>query len=635
MGYNSYPSSQHRWTATLIYSNLRSQNVSPENGIRAGPGRLGRGPTALLVERSALTALCVLVALVPLAFGVVFFEPYLTTKEALVQAGAPTIALLGLITTCRGSPTLARTPMWIPLFGLALAVGISTLWSSHPRVSIEAVERLSLYSVLFAVALHQMRQARARAMLASALMAAGAIEAAYVLFQFSLGDPIFVTDRLVGKWRTFGTLGNPDWTGEFLAVTALIALGRFVGFSNATSSAFDAERKRPRVSAEPWTLLALILMLLALMATLARGAWLAFLVAAGLFLVVRRRYSYSQQRSAPPVPYRRTLSAIALTGAAAIVWSLLGNHRAINNLLDLKSLRGRLWMWAVTWTMIKDAPWRGHGLGTLGLTFPLYQGRAFSHEWAAPFVANASFTSYAHNDYLQLWGESGLFALLAFAALVWIAIRRGRELASDAIALGSWAALVSLLVNSVFAFPLHLPTSLMSFMVLLGTVEGAACKRTWVTPVPAKQARIAMLLPVLVLCFIAYRSSYHMLAGDAALLRAGDAIARQDWNEAESSALNAIHNAPERLEGYSMLGQTYLERGEYQQALGALDKASKLGFDTQVFDLKATALERSGQPAAAIATLNELAWLRPDLSWPQQRLSVLSIANKIHAEHKP
>lgn len=96
----------------------------------------------------------------------------------------------------------------------------------------------------------------------------------------------------------------------------------------------------------------------------------------------------------------------------------------------------------------------------------------------------------------------------------------------------------------------------------------------------------------------------------------------------------AIHYAPTRLDAYAILGRLHVERGEYEQALLALDPAQRLGFDVEVYDLKATALEGSGQRAAAIATLNELVWLRPDLQWPRERLSALSRAGDDHEEIK-
>ena len=162
--------------------------------------------------------LCLLVALTPLVFAARLFEPYIAPKEVLVQVGTATAALLWLLTARENSWTLALTPTWIPLFVLALTGAASLLWSSNPSSSFEEGKYLVTYILLFAIALCAMRQAESRTTLAIALVLAGGIEAVYVLLQYSFGDPIFLAGQLPGKWQTFGTLGNPNWTGEFLAV---------------------------------------------------------------------------------------------------------------------------------------------------------------------------------------------------------------------------------------------------------------------------------------------------------------------------------------------------------------------------------------------------------------------------------
>jgi O-antigen ligase len=567
--------------------------------------------------------LCLLVALVPLAFAAPLLEPYIAAKEILIQAGTATIVLLWLLTSRAKSWALTLTPAWIPLLALVLIGAASLLWSSRPSTSLEEGRRLLTYLLLFAVVLHVMRRAESRSMLATALVLAGAIEAVYVLLQYSFGDPIFLTSQLPGKWQTFGTLGNPNWTGEFLAAAALVCLGRLIDLRKAAAT--QAARSWSR----HLTPVALILMLLALAATLARGAWLAFIIGAAAFLIARRRHRNAQLK------LKSSILPLAIAGAAGVViilLPLLSNQAAINHLLNLKSARGRIWMWAVTWTMIRDAPWGGHGLGTFGLQFPLYQAKAFSQAWSAPFIANASFTSEAHNDYLQLWAELGLFGLLAFGALIWIVLKRGRALAGDPLALGCWAAVISLLINAAVAFPMHLPATLMLFVVLVAVVEGAVSKTVSLST--SALPRIAIALLLLVFCFSAYRSSYHRWASESALWRAEAALDSQRWDEADRYITTAIQQAPTRLDGQAMLGRLHLERGEYADALTALNGAMKLGFDVSVYNWKATALEKTGQRAEAIATLNELAWLRPDLQWPRERLSSLQQADEIHKENK-
>lgn len=188
-------------------------------------------------EGIVLMALCLMLALTPLIFAVRLFEPYIAAKEVLIQSGTATSALLWILTARANSWALALTPAWIPLLVLALIGAGSLMWSSNPSVSLEQGQYFATYILLFAIALCAMRHAESRTALATVLVMAGSIEAVYVLLQYSFGDPIFFTGQLPGKWQTFGTLGNPNWTGEFLAVAALVSIGRLTDLSITTPSA--------------------------------------------------------------------------------------------------------------------------------------------------------------------------------------------------------------------------------------------------------------------------------------------------------------------------------------------------------------------------------------------------------------
>ena len=90
-------------------------------------------------------------------------------------------------------------------------------------------------AAVFWVALSEMREASRREPLALLIVATGTLEAVYVLWQGIAGDPLFPTHGLPGKWRAFGTFGNPNWTGEFLAAAILVAGGMLTAKFSAPS----------------------------------------------------------------------------------------------------------------------------------------------------------------------------------------------------------------------------------------------------------------------------------------------------------------------------------------------------------------------------------------------------------------
>lgn len=560
------------------------------------------------------TLFCLLIALVPLVFAVPLFEPYTAAKEIVIQTGTPVLVLVWLFSARPRS--FVSTPIWVPFIVLAVFGAASATWSSHPAVSLENGLRLLPYILLFGLALELMRVPGTRIAAVSALIVAGVIEATYVLLQYFFGDPFFAAEALPGKWRTFGTFGNPNWAGEFLAIASLVTLGRLADL-------------REIHSARPWhtrgTFFALLLMSAAMAATLARGAWLAFLVGAASFFVVRHRKaarSFSSKR----------LAAVAFSGIAVatlLAWPLFARQEAVNHLLNIESVRGRVWMWSVTGRIVRDAPWLGHGLGTFRLQFPGYQAEAYAEPWSASFLANASFTSYAHNDYLQTWAELGLPGLFAVAAFIWLVLKRGRKLEGDPVGLGCWAALISIFVNAIFAFPFHMPTTLMLLVVLAAAVEAMVCVKKIDIPVRSA-ARKAVALPVLAICLLSFGTAYYRMTAESALWNARNALQTGDTKQAQTDASAAIWHAPSRGEGYALLGRIHLEFENYSAALDSFDNAIRLGFDADVYEGKATALERTGRRAAAIETLNELVRLRPDLESPRRHLAKL---NDIHLEN--
>ncbi|MGH9947864.1 MAG: O-antigen ligase family protein [Pyrinomonadaceae bacterium] len=562
-------------------------------------------------------ALSFLVALTPLVFSVQLFEPYIAAKEIFVQAGTATVGLLWVFTKRASFSMPAFTPIWVPLLVFAAIGSASILWSVNPAISFAEVQCLATYGLLFVIALDVMRLADARTAILTTLILAGGIEAIYVLVQYFVGDPLFAANSLPGKWQTFGTMGNPNWTGEFLAVAALVALGRLIELRR---NALQGLLAGP--FANQFTLLALILMVLGLAATLARGAWLAFIIGTLAFLIARG-YGTAARSGWCSFTLPRAVAGAALIAVIAV--PLWFNQQAINHLFNLKSINGRVLMSVVSWEMIRDAPLTGYGLGTFGLRFPEYQAEVLSQPWAERFIPNASFTTYAHNDYLQIWTEIGVFGLIAFAALIWIVLRRGRALAGNPVELGCWAGVISILVNAAVAFPIHLPTTLMLLVVLIAAVEAAARKKSVRIALVAVPRRITIALVTIVLCVSAFWISYDRVVADTALWRADAALVKNQFDYAEPEIRTAIEHSPIEQVGRLMFGRLLVERGEYAEALTVLNQAQKFGFDVETYDLKATVYAALGQQDNAVESMNELIRLRPDLLWPRDRLAALNL----------
>jgi O-antigen ligase len=109
----------------------------------------------------------------------------------------------------------------------------------------------------------------------------------------------------------------------------------------------------------------------------------------------------------------------------------------------------------------KDFPLFGSGLGTFEHVFKIYQPEGLT-----------GYYDHAHNDYLELLLEAGIFGVLIGGFFFFIVLRgilkkewREREIYLKA---GFLSSLATMAVHSVFDFNLHIPSNAVLFCLILG-----------------------------------------------------------------------------------------------------------------------------------------------------------------------
>jgi O-antigen ligase len=153
------------------------------------------------------------------------------------------------------------------------------------------------------------------------------------------------------------------------------------------------------------------------------------------------------------------LGAILL---GALIWA--GVDTASGRFWLMGGSRAQLIAWQDTLDIISDFKWFGTGIGTYGQAMLVYQtsGRPvmFAH---------------AHNEYLQLLAEGGLFVAVPAAVLVGVVIggvRRRLTTPTDDpqtywIRLGAVAGLAGIAAQSLIDFSLQMPGNRVLFVLLL------------------------------------------------------------------------------------------------------------------------------------------------------------------------
>ncbi len=143
----------------------------------------------------------------------------------------------------------------------------------------------------------------------------------------------------------------------------------------------------------------------------------------------------------------------------------------LGDLPHSSSFQDRLGYWQASLRMVKESPLLGSGPGTFGSRFARYK---------LPWTME---TQHAHNNFLEIWVEMGIFGLLFFLWLWWnffrVAVRkiihphpnlppsRGRIEKGGLILLGLSLAILAFLVHSFGDFDLYNPSlATITFFIL-------------------------------------------------------------------------------------------------------------------------------------------------------------------------
>jgi O-antigen ligase len=235
---------------------------------------------------------------------------------------------------------------------------------------------------------------------------------------------------------------------------------------------------------------------LAVVMSLSRGGMISFV--AGLMFVVAFGFKPAPETALSPrkssfkglVALRRVgaMIVILLAIGAGVWW--VGADPVIRRVeqgglgpgsMDAsgKVLRGetffqsRGWIWRDTAAMIRDKWALGVGLGAYQTAYPIYSSRD-----------GTLVVGQAHNDYLQIVADAGIFGAIIALWLIFLlardtvrASRHGSRVMSGT-ALGAAGGLFALFVHSLFDFNFQIPSNALLFLALTSVVSRIASAAT-------------------------------------------------------------------------------------------------------------------------------------------------------------
>jgi O-antigen ligase len=501
--------------------------------------------------------------ILPLAYWWDTYDHYVLPK--LLVARSLVIGLLVLfILRALMTRTLEikRTPLDLPWAAFLASAILSTILAANSNVAVfgiysryDGLLTIFTYAALFWLstqAIHGPGEARA---LLRVLLASGYVVAALAMIQA-------VTDyEALGQIvPAYGTLGNSNVLGAFLAMLCPLAYGELV----------EARTWGARILA----INALVVPAAALLVSFSRSSWLGAAVAFVVILAAERRAA----------------SRIAIAGAAVVLISVvalpsattlggLGLERALEararSVVDLSSWQAsRLHIWGDSVTLIASRPIFGYGPDTVGLVFPLFQ----TGNWAPLPGGLAQPIDKAHAETLQVAATQGLvglgaylFMIVAFVGAFW----KGRR---NAFALPVFAGWLGYQVTLQLNF--SAPAAAMPFWIF-----AAAAIETWTLPprtvslgLPnrrlANGAAAVMIALLLALALVWIVAPY---VADAGLLSAVRADFSGHPEQAVPLARQARDLGPRESVYAVEVGNLEFERGNWATARDAYLEASRLG----------------------------------------------------------
>lgn len=195
--------------------------------------------------------------------------------------------------------------------------------------------------------------------------------------------------------RVVSTFENPNMLGEYLILLLPIVAATFFGDRH--------------LSTKPASLAAFAAGCLCLIYTWARGAWLGFLFAAVLFVLMWSRRSV----------------ALIVAGVCALPLlvpylpaNIVSRFTSIGDLTDT-STNYRVYIWRGSARMAADYAWTGVGVGE----------QAFNRIYPYYSFAGIEKAPHAHNLFLQIFIELGIFGFVLFIATLICFLQSGFSLA--------------------------------------------------------------------------------------------------------------------------------------------------------------------------------------------------------------
>ena len=523
-----------------------------------------RAPALAWIERWSLRAG---LFLLPLGFSLDTYDQYVLPK-LLIARGLVLVLLVLFVArvAISGQVMIKRTPLDLPLLAFVASAVLSTVVAENQNVAIfgtyaryDGLLTLLTYVALFWLVVQALPSTAEARNLLRVLLASGYAVAIVAILQ-SVNDTI----RQGEVAPAFGSLGNANVLGAFLAMVFALACGELV----ATHV----------MSTRILIINVLTIVGLALLLSFSRSAWLG--AAVGTAIVVA-----GARQPASRLSMAAGLAAIlvAVVVVALVAGRRLGGGFELERLLAARALTlfdvstwggSRLHIWVDSLRLIASRPLAGYGLDNFGLVFPRFQ----TGDWGLGGRDVHQQIDKAHAETLQVAATQGLIGLAAYIWMVAAFVRSfwvGRRHEMAVRSLAAFAAYqVTIQLNftalgSAFPFWVFMAAAITSF-------EAAGPSPAFVIPWPRPARGVAIVIAAGLVAAAAPAVVYPYLA-DSQLRLALNAEYAGDRAAGWTFAGRAAGLAPQESVYKVEVANVAIDRRDLQAARAAYLDAIRLG----------------------------------------------------------
>ncbi len=510
----------------------------------------------------------------------------------------------------RGRHVLRLPPLSLPLFGMLAAAALSMVNARNLPAGLSSFILIWSFGALYLLVTHTLRTRREGEILLYSLLSSSGLISLYALLQYTGALPSPLGTEARTPEAMIATLGNVNYVAALLSGLLVVGLALLL-------------QKKPSIGAKMMILIGLGLALATLALARSEGSWVNVIASLLFFAVIsfrRRRWRLQLRRISWAILLLAGLMGIVYASTSLSLFSTAvfsSSQLDSSSQREIRSLQLRLWNSRVSWEMLRDHPWFGVGLGGYKLEFLKYKAKLLRTEWGRSqgFRFYIPRSEQAHNEYIQVAAEMGMVGIAALAWAVFMLvsgmIRTSNSL--NILQVGLSSGVVAFLVDGLYDFPFHRPTSALVLVVLIGLLHSRGIgSRKEALILRLRKGKLATLIVgFLLIASVVGILTYRDLRGDFYVEAGRRDLQFGRLQAAKAKLEQGVRWSLQPAFALFQLGKVHHELGDYEQAIEALERSLRGRVSEETYLLLAQAYLERGEDEPAWKYVQQLLATEP------------------------